>query len=250
MLGPTFTGQGLIEYGERLPNELIRKNTGPEAGAQDAQKGQTMNTRDIGLELRRFRIKSKINQAFLADALGVSQSQISRWESGRDTPGLQNADAIAALIWGRPDPQLAALTQFVEASRGKLALFDRSHQLIVASRQLLTRDGLLQRFGWVLDPQQNPSFAPAFRHYFEILQDPGGVVGLELKVPFDHGGAAWCAYARKTIYPLSGGAVCVAELDFAPDPERSVVVPGIRHMVPNRWSNEVNDHAAPGLIAV
>lgn len=37
---------------------------------------------DIGMALRSFRIRSRINQAAIARTLGVSQSQVSRWEGG------------------------------------------------------------------------------------------------------------------------------------------------------------------------
>lgn len=193
-----------------------------------------MSKPDLGLELRRFRIKARINQQIIAKTLGVSQSQVSRWESGRDAPRAHNADAIEALVWGRPDPQLAALTQFVEISEANLALFNHAHELIAASKPLLAPGGPMQMFGWVLDPHTNPAFAPVFRQYMGLLQNPDGIVGLELKVPFLHEAENWCAHARKTIYPLNGQGVCVTELSFVHDVKKEVTAPEIRRMTPSR----------------
>jgi len=201
-----------------------------------------MDRQHLGQALRQYRIRARINQADMAEVLGVSQGQISRWESGRDSPRAHNADAIGALLWGRADPQRAALAHFVRNASGLLALFDQAHAIVAASTPFLRPDGPLERFGWALDPDRNPAFGPAFRQYRALLNKPRGVIGLRLTVPFEQEGRAWRAMALKTIYPLDAGAVCVAEFRFEPDIANGKSSPTLERILPRR-----NDETAGRL---
>lgn len=190
---------------------------------------------DIGMALRTYRIKARINQAVLARSLGVSQSQISRWESGRDRPRAHNEEAIRALIWGRPDPHLASLAFFVRTAAAPLALFDDAHRSVAMSAALSGPDAPFSRLGWAFDPLDNPDFAPIFRDYRALLACPeGAVVGLEICVPFEHEGRAWIGRAHKTIYPIEGRGVCLAEIHFEPAGPESPQIPTLKRIRPPR----------------
>ncbi|MBN14505.1 MAG: hypothetical protein CMJ15_04690 [Pelagibacterium sp.] len=91
---------------------------------------------DVGATLRGYRARFSIKQDALARALGVSQGQLSRWESGRERPGARNRDVIDALIHGRADPLLAGLIHYVRGARAPLALFDARLAIVAASPTL------------------------------------------------------------------------------------------------------------------
>jgi len=169
---------------------------------------------DICTALRAYRIRARLRQQTVADALGVAQSQVSRWESGRDTPRPHNAAAIARLLWGPDNEPLAALRQFVSSSQQNLVLFDSGFRLLARARPFMERPNPLARFGWVLDPHANPAIAPVHRRYRELMESPRGTVSLTLVIPFVDGSERWIARVQNTIYAVSGAAVCLAELAF------------------------------------
>lgn len=165
--------------------------------------------------LRKWRIAARLQQAAIAECLGVTQSQVSRWESGRDLPRPHNVEAIRRLIWGQDGEPIRALRHFVEQSGQHLLLIDARHGIIARSRPLRASPNPLDRFGWVLDPQRNPAFTPAWRRFLAILDQPGGVVGLTLTLPFRQDGEFWSVTLTKTIYSVAGMRVCLAEPRFA-----------------------------------
>ena len=188
--------------------------------------------RDLGSVLRAYRIRARINQHDLARIVGVSQSQISRWESGRDSPRAANAETIRALVYGRADPQLAALIHLVETTSAAMALYDSDHRLIVASRNLTHPGGPFLQWGWLFDPGANPAYGPVYRRYRAILANPEGVVGLRIRVPFRVGDEPWCAEARKTIHVIGRSGVCLAEIAFLPDPDPATSQPSLERVAP------------------
>src|SRR5690606_13892144 len=107
------------------------------------------NDTDIGLALRRYRISARLNQADIARSLGVSQSRVSRWESGRERPRAGNLELLAALVWGRNDPVLDALIHQARESMSPLVLVDARLEIIAASRFLRLAGGPLGQFGTV-----------------------------------------------------------------------------------------------------
>ncbi|MBI4045772.1 MAG: helix-turn-helix transcriptional regulator, partial [Devosia nanyangense] len=77
---------------------------------------------EICVALRSYRIKARIKQQVIAQALGVAQSQISRWESGREIPRPHNIEAIRLLLWGDAATPLQSLIYFVRTSALPLVL--------------------------------------------------------------------------------------------------------------------------------
>lgn len=191
-----------------------------------------VHERDLGSALRAYRIRARINQHDLARIVGVSQSQISRWESGRDSPRAANAETIRALVYGRPDPQLLALVHLVETTSAAMALYDAEDNLIVASRNLAHPGGPFRQWGWLFDPGAHPAFAPVYRRYRAILARPEGTVGLRIRVPFRVGEDPWCAESRRTILLAGGSGVCLAEIAFLPDPDPVSAEPSLERLAP------------------
>jgi len=173
-------------------------------------------TGEICDELRTWRIRSRLRQDAIAKCLGVAQSQVSRWESGRELPRPHNVEAIRRLIRGPEADPLLALKHFVVHSSQHLLLFDDQRDILARSLPFQVTPNPLDRFGWVLDPERNPSFAPVHRRYRELLGDPGGVIGLAIVLPFHHEGARWVASIGKTIHSIAGIRVCLCELSFGP----------------------------------
>lgn len=171
---------------------------------------------DVCQALRNWRIRSRLGQAAIAQCLGVTQSQVSRWESGRDLPRPHNVEAIRRLIWGPEADPLLALRHFVEQSGQHLLLIDMHHTIIARSMPLRTQPNLLDRFGWVLDPARNAGFAPAWRRFVAILEQPSGAVGLTVTLPFTQEGEQWCLTLGMIVYSLGGIRVCLAEPSFTP----------------------------------
>lgn len=171
---------------------------------------------DICRALRNWRIRARIGQAAIAECLGVTQSQVSRWESGRDLPRPHNVEAIRRLIWGPEADPLLALKHFVEHSSQQLLLIDMHYTVIARSLPLRSPQSPLDRFGWVLDPEKNPAFAPAWRRFIGILEQPGGTVGLTVTLPFAQDGEHWCATLGMIVYSVAGIRVCLAEPSFVP----------------------------------
>jgi transcriptional regulator with XRE-family HTH domain len=50
---------------------------------------------DLGAVIRDARVRAGLNQAELASTLGTTQSVVSRWERGHDTP---RADTLVAIL--------------------------------------------------------------------------------------------------------------------------------------------------------
>jgi transcriptional regulator with XRE-family HTH domain len=164
--------------------------------------------------LRAWRIRARLRQDAIAKCLGVAQSQISRWESGRDLPRPHNIEAIRRLISGPEIDPLLALRHFVLHSNQHLLLLDDSDEILARSRPFCASPNLLDRFGWVLDPERNPAFGPVRRRYRELLQGSAGVIGMSITLPFVCEGAAWVARLGTTIHSIAGTRVCLCELSF------------------------------------
>lgn len=83
--------------------------------------------------IRRKRGELKLTQADFATALGVSQTTISQWESGRNMPTLGNLSAIAKLA-GLP---LASITHFADKSGEAAAAEDPTQELDPLALEIL-----------------------------------------------------------------------------------------------------------------
>lgn len=173
-------------------------------------------TSDLCRALRTWRIRARLQQSAIAECLGVTQGQVSRWESGRDLPRAHNVEAIRRLIWGADAGPLQALKHFVEHSGQHLLLIDGHRTIVARSRPLRATPNVLDRFGWVLDPERHAAVAPVWRRFAAILDQPGGVVGLTITLPFRQDGENWCLTLEMTIYSQGGLRVCLAEPRFVP----------------------------------
>ncbi len=78
-----------------------------------------------GVALRQFRRERGLSQEAVAAALGVNQSMISKWESGRERPNFVNERAIWTLIGERPiSERLDGLVEAIVSMPLSVALFD------------------------------------------------------------------------------------------------------------------------------
>ena len=90
----------------------------------------------IGPALRRFRRLNMVKQSAVAEALGVSQGCVSRWESGSHRPDAAQRARIVALISASVgNDHDAGLKRLVESSQRPVHLIcDATHTLLAASR--------------------------------------------------------------------------------------------------------------------
>ena len=180
---------------------------------------------DIGMALRGYRIRTRINQDAIARTLGVSQSQVSRWESGRDRPRPHNLDAIAALLWGRTDPVLAGLIHYVRGAQAPLVLFDEHLAIVAASPFLRGCGGPLALFGWLFEKDINPALGGMARR-FMLLAKTEPVIALE--IPFSHEARPWACYGRLTVNRIGPELFAIGEMSFLRDRRQKVTRIGLR----------------------
>src|SRR5690606_2009604 len=111
---------------------------------------------DIGLALRRYRISANLNQAEIAQSLGVSQSRVSRGECGREMPRARTPKILLTPVWGRRVPSRDALVQQTRESMSARGLVAGRLEIIAASRFLRLAGGPMSQFGAVLERRWNP----------------------------------------------------------------------------------------------
>ncbi|GAB4513713.1 MAG: helix-turn-helix transcriptional regulator [Roseibium sp.] len=89
----------------------------------------------LGPSLRRWRVLNRVKQDALAREFGVSQSRISRWESGVSRPEGRHLQKIARLLSARPETAAdRALLDLVNRSGAPVHLVcDLSHRLLAIS---------------------------------------------------------------------------------------------------------------------
>jgi transcriptional regulator with XRE-family HTH domain len=180
---------------------------------------------DIGLALRRYRISANLNQAEIARSLGVSQSRVSRWESGREKPRARNLEMLKTLVWGRHDPLLDALVHQVRESMSPLVLVDGRLEIIAASRFLRLTGGPMSQFGAVLERRWNPGIGKLAQDFRACAQD--GAIAARLVMPFSHDGEAWVCTARLTCCPIGPRLYGMGEMSFARNKSGEAVLPRI-----------------------
>jgi transcriptional regulator with XRE-family HTH domain len=85
--------------------------------------------------LRRYRTVRGIKQAHLAQLVRVSQSTISKWESGAAVPSADQHGQVIELLAAQPSAVANTwLARLVETSRDRVhAICDLTHKLLVAS---------------------------------------------------------------------------------------------------------------------
>ncbi|MHA7773457.1 helix-turn-helix domain-containing protein [Roseibium sp. M-1] len=90
----------------------------------------------LGPSLRRWRVLNRVKQESLAREFGVSQTRISRWESGVTQPDEANRQKITRLLRAWPDCAAdRALLELVSGSAVAVHLVcDLTHRLLAMSR--------------------------------------------------------------------------------------------------------------------
>jgi transcriptional regulator with XRE-family HTH domain len=171
---------------------------------------------DICTALRAYRMRARLRQRTVASALGVAQSQVSRWENGLDTPRAHHAAALERLLWGADDEPLAVLRHRVSGSSRNLLLLDRGFHVLARANPFMRRPDPLQRFGWVLDPRANPAAIPFHARYRALMENPRGATGIVLALPFVDADERWTVHMQAVVCTVSEAAICLAELAFAP----------------------------------
>jgi len=89
----------------------------------------------LGPSLRRWRVLNRIKQEGLARELGVSQTRVSRWESGQATPEGRHLLEITRMLRARPETASdRALVDLVSGSGAPVHLVcDLTHRLLAMS---------------------------------------------------------------------------------------------------------------------
>lgn len=89
----------------------------------------------LGPSLRRWRVLNRVKQQALAEDLDVSQSRVSRWESGQSEPDEASRRKITRLLRARPETasDRALLDLVTQASTPVHLVCDLTHRLLAAS---------------------------------------------------------------------------------------------------------------------
>lgn len=180
---------------------------------------------DIGMALRRYRISARLNQADIAQSLGVSQSRVSRWESGQERPRARNLEMLKALVWGRSDPVLDALIHQVRESMSPLVLVDARLDIIAASRFLRLTGGPLSQFGTVFDRRWNAAINDLAKRFRACAEQ--GAIAARIVLPFDHEDEPWVCSARLTFCPIGPRLYGMGEMSFARQRSGEEAVPRV-----------------------
>lgn len=177
-------------------------------------------TRPVGLSpagaaLRRFRRANGLSQETVADALGVHQSMVSKWETGREGPSFGNERAIWNFIGEKPlSEQVDGLIEAVSSMTLSAGLFGRDGRPIAESRL---------RRGWtggapLADLVRAPDRAKlaAYGGLDAALAHPDLIVAYHRRRPYT-GEHTFCALQNLTVgrvalsmvmvYPLNGCSV-------------------------------------------
>lgn len=76
---------------------LIVKALKKYIGSKEVREEKSVIQRSLGEELKAQRLRCKMTQEFVADALGVSRQAVSKWENGAVDPSTSNLLALAKL---------------------------------------------------------------------------------------------------------------------------------------------------------
>ena len=107
---------------------------------------------DWAREIRRHREVVGLLQSELADALGVTQATISRWESRQQRPDLPSQQRLRRMIWSSVLSSDSLLLHAVTHSPAASSLCDRQGRLLAASR------GIVASFGFCPTPGKRLTF--------------------------------------------------------------------------------------------
>ena len=94
---------------------------------------------NLGPSLKRWRALNRVKQETLAEDLNVSQSKISRWESGLSQPDVQDRAKILRLLSAKPNAasDRALLELITRSSMAAHLVCDLTHRLLAVSPRRL-----------------------------------------------------------------------------------------------------------------
>ncbi|MBH0236308.1 helix-turn-helix domain-containing protein [Methylobrevis albus] len=167
---------------------------------------------DICSALKAYRVQRRIKQDKMAEMLGVTQSQISRWERGLDTPRPGNVERIKQVLWGGYPAPDQSLLHFVKKSTAPLLLLDEQADIVAISQGLGAPGGDFERFGWVLRSDPNSRFGQIADRLRAVLANPHGVIAADIRVPFEDGDNRHVLHLYGTIYAGGSGVMCITEV--------------------------------------
>ena len=98
---------------------LIIKALKKYINSQEVRKEKNNIKRSLGEELKAQRMRCKMTQEFVADALGVSRQAVSKWENGTVDPSTSNLLAIAKLYGMSAEELLQNVDQTQEKKTNK-----------------------------------------------------------------------------------------------------------------------------------
>ena len=79
-------------------------------GSKDARKEKETIKVSLGETIKSHRMRCKMTQEFVADALGVSRQSVSKWENGTCDPSTSNLIALSKLFQISPEELLREIS--------------------------------------------------------------------------------------------------------------------------------------------
>ena len=89
---------------------LIVKALKKYIGSGEVRKEKSVIQRSLGESLKAQRLRCKMTQEFVAEALGVSRQAVSKWENGAVDPSTSNLLALAKLYGISAEELLKSVT--------------------------------------------------------------------------------------------------------------------------------------------
>ncbi|NLC26391.1 MAG: helix-turn-helix domain-containing protein [Fastidiosipila sp.] len=124
--------------------------------------------------IRYYRKKNHMTQIDLAEAMGVTQTSVSQWESGRNYPDIKTARRLADYFGTSLDNVLSqrSLEEFEDADRFSLRPSDYIDGIETNEEQvqMLEQKRLLLRIFEVLSPAARQRVLDRAEAYFEVEQ--------------------------------------------------------------------------------
>lgn len=138
---------------------------------------------DWAKEIRAYREREGLLQEALAEALGVSQATVSRWESGRQRPDIESQQTLRPLLWGGLVNASALVLHAVRSAPSLSAVGDCEARLLTASPRFCSVTG------WMPQPDARVATdlagsAPASWHVFNLVRERGLFDGKIASVAF------------------------------------------------------------------
>ena len=107
---------GLVVYAVMQGIKALKKYN----RSEEVRKEKAEVRRSLGEVLKEHRVRCKMTQEFVAEALGVSRQAVSKWETGTADPSTSNLLALAKLFGISAEELLRSVEQEgPEAENGK-----------------------------------------------------------------------------------------------------------------------------------